>query len=592
MEWKNTLIVLISKVKNPLVPSNYRPISLCQTNYKIVASMLVNRLKKCISTMISEEQMAFIPDRSISEHCLLAHEVFHKFKISKNKKGLMAIKLDMKQTYDSMGWPTLCQILKWYGFPTFFSNVLMECVVNVSSLKQRGQVLGIRVSHGVPKITHLLYADDVLVFSQVSLAIAKALKVIVEDFCKWTGQRINASKSQILYGKAVRHHLKKKIARVIGFKVVKEMSYLGVRIYLNLLRMADFQELLSQVMERLNTWGKKSLPMGEALYGINLMGRGVCIMLLGGEICKPRDIGGLGVHSPMLRIGSLRARLTCNYLHKPESLFHRTVRAKYGTDVMNGSHMKTSSSAWKILLDGGRNLRNVVKWKVGNDCKINVLKDVWLLDKCMDMWPTFANCAALEDMIVQHLISDGSWNYDLLQQLFHTDLVLLISQIQIDSNRVEDQLELLSMFSGKTISALSYENLMKYRYPDDDDGYGNGLKKLKLNKKVEISWWRLSKSAIPTNYFLKYRRISFNDQCARGCQMFEDYEHIMVMCRYFVDTIVKLRDWEITKAFWRANLTKPKGDDLKDDPEEDNPLEDEDFKMKCLAFKTCIIQYD
>ncbi|XP_028555488.1 uncharacterized protein LOC114580865 [Dendrobium catenatum] len=71
-EWKNTLIVLISKIKNPVIPSNFRPISLCQTNYKIVATMLVNRWNKVISKMISEDQVAFIHGRSIIEHCLLA----------------------------------------------------------------------------------------------------------------------------------------------------------------------------------------------------------------------------------------------------------------------------------------------------------------------------------------------------------------------------------------------------------------------------------------------------------------------------------------------------------------------------------------
>ncbi|PKU81030.1 integrator complex subunit 11 [Dendrobium catenatum] len=125
------MIVLILKVKNPMVPANYRPISLCQTNYKIVASIIVNRLKNGISRLISEEKMAFIPGRSISEHCLLAQEIFHKFKVSKNKKGLMAIKLDMEQAYDSMGWTTLHQILKWYGFPSQFYNLLLECVIDV-----------------------------------------------------------------------------------------------------------------------------------------------------------------------------------------------------------------------------------------------------------------------------------------------------------------------------------------------------------------------------------------------------------------------------------------------------------------------------
>ncbi|PKU63967.1 putative mitochondrial protein [Dendrobium catenatum] len=176
--------------------------------------------------MISEEQVAFIHERSIAEHCLLAQEIFHKFRISKNKKGLMDLKLDMEQAYNSMGWASLRHILICYGFPTDFSNLLMECVVDVrfsiiingrnsksinshsgfrqgcplspylfimcsqllsNSLVQRGQKLGIQISPRGPMITHLLYVDDVLIFSHASVDLANALKTIVEDFCKWTG---------------------------------------------------------------------------------------------------------------------------------------------------------------------------------------------------------------------------------------------------------------------------------------------------------------------------------------------------------------------------------------------------------------------
>ncbi|XP_020705005.1 uncharacterized protein LOC110115933 [Dendrobium catenatum] len=100
------------------MPSNYKPISLCQSTYKIVVTMLVNRLKMCLPRMIFVEQVAFIQGRSISEYCLLAQEIFNKFKVSKNKQGLMAVKLDMEQAYASMGWPTLNKILYWYGFPS------------------------------------------------------------------------------------------------------------------------------------------------------------------------------------------------------------------------------------------------------------------------------------------------------------------------------------------------------------------------------------------------------------------------------------------------------------------------------------------
>ncbi|XP_028547615.1 uncharacterized protein LOC114578541, partial [Dendrobium catenatum] len=220
-DWKDTLIVLIAKVKNHLLPSNYRPISLCQTNYKVVATMLVNRLKMCMPKLITEEQMAFIPRRSISEHCLLAQEIFHKFKVFRNRKGMMALKLDMEQAYDSLGWPTLDNVLKWYGFPSGYANLIMECIIDVrfsiiingriskwimahsdfrqgcplspylyimcsqlmsNSIYKRGLNIGIQISPKGPRITQLLYADDVIIFSHDSKEIAKEVKDIVDDF--------------------------------------------------------------------------------------------------------------------------------------------------------------------------------------------------------------------------------------------------------------------------------------------------------------------------------------------------------------------------------------------------------------------------
>ncbi|PKU77044.1 integrator complex subunit 11 [Dendrobium catenatum] len=126
--WKETVVVLIPKVMNPNHPSKFRPISLCQTIYKIVAKVLVNRLKGVLPQLVSEEQAAFVPGRSISNHCLLAQELLNKFKVSKLSLGLLALKVDMEQAYDKMSWRTLELVLRQMGFPPRFSSLLLSCV--------------------------------------------------------------------------------------------------------------------------------------------------------------------------------------------------------------------------------------------------------------------------------------------------------------------------------------------------------------------------------------------------------------------------------------------------------------------------------
>lgn len=47
-------------------------------------------------------QGAFVPERSIKDNILLAHEVFHSFKNKSGREGWIAIKLDMEKAHDRL----------------------------------------------------------------------------------------------------------------------------------------------------------------------------------------------------------------------------------------------------------------------------------------------------------------------------------------------------------------------------------------------------------------------------------------------------------------------------------------------------------
>ncbi|KAI0524605.1 hypothetical protein KFK09_003982 [Dendrobium nobile] len=483
--WKDTLIVLIPKINNPVTPSNFRPISLCQTIYKIATSMIVNRLKIFIPKLITEEQVAYVPGRSMSDHCLLALEIFNKFRISKNKKGLMAIKLDMAQAFDSMCWKTLENVLHWFGFPESFSNLILECVTGVrfsillngkgtrwieaksgfrqgcpmspylfimcsqllsSLIQQRGLQIGIHTSNRAPKITHLLYADDVLLFGKSSVSQLRVMMNLIKEYCGWTGQGVNQSKSQIIFGSSTNQSMKRKIGKKTGFKIVKEFHYLGIKIALRRLTKNDFQFVIDHALDKLNSWGAQFLSMAgriilakssllslptfvsthslipkKILYDLDRICRDFIWhqnkdnkglhYFAWDDLCTPRNRGGLGMHSSVKRVGPLRARLAWRFYQNPSSLLFKCLTGKQATDIWNGKAKQGHSAARSIIANGVSFLKSIIRWKIANGANINVMDDTWLLDKNFNKWPMLADCIGLENLTLQNFLKDNNYNF-------------------------------------------------------------------------------------------------------------------------------------------------------------------------------------
>jgi hypothetical protein len=183
---------------------------------KLVTKVIANRLKPILPEIIDEEQSAFVQGRLITDNALIAMECFHWMKKkTKGKKGLMALKLDMAKAFDRIEWPFVQAMLSTMGFPETLIKTIMNCITSVSyqilingqpskcfsperglrqgdplspylfilcanvlsgllkKESQQSNIHGIQIARNAPKITHLLFADDSLLFAEL---IQKRLK--------------------------------------------------------------------------------------------------------------------------------------------------------------------------------------------------------------------------------------------------------------------------------------------------------------------------------------------------------------------------------------------------------------------------------
>lgn len=234
------MITLIPKTDHPTMVTHFWPISLCNTIYKIISKVLVNRIKPILHDLIGPFQSAFIKGRIGTNSIILAEEILELIRKKKKGKGFIgAIKLDMEKAFDRLNWSFIEELLKKVGFDNHWRQMILISVTTVryhillngdivESLhprrglrqgdplspylfilcqnvlfqilmieEEKENIREISIGHGCTPINHLRFADDSYIFCRMNVHSCRRIKRLLEEFYELTGQKLNETKSEV-----------------------------------------------------------------------------------------------------------------------------------------------------------------------------------------------------------------------------------------------------------------------------------------------------------------------------------------------------------------------------------------------------------
>ncbi|KAL9668150.1 hypothetical protein QQ045_002525 [Rhodiola kirilowii] len=300
-----TLITLISKQKRADKVHLFRPISLTGVKAKVISKVIANRLQDILGEVISMEQCAFVKDRLISDTILLAQEINHFIRTNSQQHVYGSLKLDITKAYDTVDWLFLRGILNKLGFAEDWVNMIMRIVTSVtysikvngsytaSLVPQRGLrqgdplspylyilctewfsarireynmyglVDGIKICRRAPYVSHLLFADDSLLYLKVTQNSIQKLRELLDEYECISGQGVNFSKSEIMTSRNLSDSLRNFIINCLGVNVVEYHTiYLGLPLQLSRRRSETFNGIFDKIHSKMQSWKSVTLSIG------------------------------------------------------------------------------------------------------------------------------------------------------------------------------------------------------------------------------------------------------------------------------------------------------------------------------------------
>eukprot|EP00253_Pinus_taeda_P019083 PITA_19083 len=605
-----TFIALIPKKEDPDSFEDFRPISLCNCVYKIRAKIIAMRLKPILSKNISSEQFGFLDGRQIHEAIGVAQETLHSIR-QKIKKGAV-IKIDLSKAYDRICWTYLRMLLTHLGFKLEFINWIMGCVTSVSFAVlingatssffkgQRGlrqgcplsPLLFLLVAEGLSRlileakrtgllkglevavnlyISHLLFVDDILLFTNGNLNEMKELKTILDLFMKATGMQINLRKSHFILEGFTRNECTQLTAifPFDSFSMDAPFKYLGFWLKPNSYKKQDWNWLVAKIEAKIGHWSFKWLSRAGRLILVNSVLQAmpvfwaaltwipkgvlhkikrICSRFLWSgakedsvlswvawdKIARPKEWGGWGIKNLNDFSTSLAAKSGWRIISS-ENLWTRVVKRKY-IDPMPlddwirdlNKKGKNISVIWKATTEAFKVIEQGLSWQVGSGENVRIGRDPWV--GCNERY-------ALSQGLIRHLESKGILHLHHIEKIGQSTIWGQAWKSSVDLNldpiwweewhsftkelkrsnvRIKDrpdQLVWAYADSGSYAPKAGYNFLMTKKGWEEPAWWSKPLWKLKCPKKSRLFFWCALKEKAPTWDVLQARFMHGPGRC-------------------------------------------------------------------------------